>query len=324
MPRLCGGLYQGYTMNVFISGGCGQVGSHVAELLLARGDFVTVVDNFATGRPEHLSAHSNLKIIKGSIADMALLRAIFAETRFDVIVHTAAAYKDPLDWHEDAMTNSVGGANLIVLARDLGINRFIYYQTALCYGVRPMHNPITLEHFRFPNNSSYSISKTTTEEYLELAGLSYVSFRLANVVGPRNLSGPLPIFYDRLTRGKQCFVTKSRRDFVFVKDLAAVTMKAIDGAGQGSYNFSSGTDIPIIDLYNAVVKELNITPYPEPEIRELNADDAASILLDPSKTFADFGEVSFTPLEGIVKAACTYYKQFGVVGGYTHLQHAQS
>lgn len=307
-------------MNIFISGGCGQVGSHVAELLLARGDSVVVVDNFATGRPEHLKAHPNLTVIEGTIADLGLLRDIFQKQTFGCVVHTAAAYKDPDDWHEDTMTNSVGGANLIMLSKELSIKRFIYYQTALCYGTKPMHNPITLEHFRFPNNSSYSISKTTTEEYLELSGLSYVSFRLANVVGPRNLSGPLPIFFQRLTSGKKCFVTRSRRDFVFVKDLAAVTIKAIDGAGQGSYNFSSGTDVPIIDLYNAVVKELNITPYPEPDVVDLGADDAASILLDPSKTLQDFGAVNFTPLPGIVHAACGYYSEYGVVGGYTHLK----
>ena len=307
-------------MHILISGGCGQVGSHVAELLLARGDSVVVVDNFATGRPEHLEPHPKLEVITGTIADKTLMDGIFAKNSFDCIVHAAAAYKDPDDWHEDAMTNSVGGANLILLAKQYVIPRFIYYQTSLCYGTKPMHNPITLSHYRFPNNSSYSISKTTTEEYLELSGLSYVSFRLANVVGPRNLSGPLPIFFQRLHQGQRCFVTRSRRDFVFVKDLSAVTIKAIDGVGQGSYNFSSGSDVPIIDLYNAVVNELNISPYPEPEVRDLGEDDAASILLDPAKTFQDFGQIAFAKLPEIVSAACDYYKEFGVVGGYTHLK----
>lgn len=307
-------------MNVLISGGCGQVGSHVAEMLLERGDNVVVIDNFATGRPEHLKPHPRLEVIEGHIADMDLVENTIKKHGIDAIVHAAAAYKDPDDWHEDTLTNSVGGANLVMAAKKHGIKRFIYYQTALCYGTKPMHNPITLEHFRFPNNSSYSISKTTTEEYLELSGLSYVSFRLANVVGPRNLSGPLPIFFQRLTDGKKCFVTRSRRDFVFVKDLAKVTLKALDGTGQGSYNFSSGTDVPIIDLYDAVVKELELPEAPEPEIRDLGADDAASILLDPSKTFADFGRIDFTPLPEIVHAACDYYREYGVRGGYTHLK----
>ena len=181
-------------MNTLISGGCGQVGSHVAELLLARGDKVVVIDNFATGRPEHLKPHAALTIIEGHIADQKLVDAAIKTHDIETIVHAAAAYKDPEDWHEDTLTNCVGGANLILGAKKFGVARFIYYQTALCYGTKPLKNPIPLNHFRFPNNSSYSISKTTTEEYLELSGLSYVSFRLANVIGPRNLSGPLPIF----------------------------------------------------------------------------------------------------------------------------------
>lgn len=311
-------------MNIFISGGCGQVGSHVAELLLARGDSVVVVDNFATGRPEHLAPHPRLTVVEGDISDKPLVDKLVQEHAVDVIVHAAAAYKNPDDWHTDTLTNCVGGANLIMAAKAYGVKRFIYYQTALCYGTKPMQNPIPVTHFRFPNNSSYSISKTTTEEYLELSGLSYVSFRLANVVGPRNLSGPLPIFFQRLTQGKRCFVTRSRRDFVFVKDLASVSIKAIDGTGSGSYNFSSGTDIPIIDLYDAVVEELQLTPYPAPEIRDLGADDAASILLDPSRTFEDFGTITFTGLKEIVHAACEYYRKYGVVGGYTHLKITES
>ncbi len=70
------------------------------------------------------------------------------------------------------------------------------------------------------------------------------------------MSGPLPIFFKRLRDGQKCFVTKARRDFVFVKDLAQCAMKAVNGAGSGPYHFSSGSDIPIIDLYNAVVKKM--------------------------------------------------------------------
>ncbi|MFN2624445.1 MAG: hypothetical protein ABR611_16615, partial [Chthoniobacterales bacterium] len=51
----------------------------------------------------------------------------------------------------------------------------------------------------------------------------------------------------------------------------------------------------------------------------LGPDDAPSILLDPSRTFRDFGEVSFTPLDEIVTRTVAYYREFGVKGGYTHL-----
>ena len=96
------------------------------------------------------------------------------------------------------------------------VGRFIYFQTALCYGVKPLQQPIRLDHPKFPANSSYAITKTAIEDFLEISGLDYVTFRLANVVGPRNVSGPLPIFFQRLSEGKRCFATKARRDFVYV------------------------------------------------------------------------------------------------------------
>ena len=308
-------------MKAFITGGCGQVGSHIAELLLARGDEVVSIDNFATGRPEHLSEHPNLKSIEGSIADKGLIDKLIGDFRPDVIVHTAASYKDPSDWYSDTMTNCVGGANLVNAAKEFGVGRFVYFQTALCYGVKPTEQPVTLNHPINADNSSYSISKTVTEEYLRLSGIDYVTFRLANVIGPRNVSGPLPIFFDRLSQGKQCFVTKSRRDFVFVGDLARYAVKAADGQGSGTYHFSSGTDVAIIELYDAVVKAMKLNEYPEPDVRDLGPDDAESILLDPSRTFADFGDIEFTPLEETVRLGVEYYQEFGVHGGYTHLKH---
>ena len=60
-------------MKVFISGGFGQVGSHIAERHLARGDEVLSIDNLATGRPEHLPAQERLTLVEGSIADKALV-----------------------------------------------------------------------------------------------------------------------------------------------------------------------------------------------------------------------------------------------------------
>jgi UDP-glucose 4-epimerase len=308
-------------MKVFITGACGQVGSHAAEMLLERGDQVLGIDNLATGRREHLPEQERVKLVIGSIADKALVDQLIGEFRPDVIVHTAASYKDPNDWYNDTLTNCVGGANLIQAAKREKVGRFIYFQTALCYGVKPLQQPIRLDHPKNPANSSYAISKTAAEDYLEISGLDYVTFRLANVVGPRNVSGPLPIFFQRLAEGKKCFVTKARRDFVFVKDLARTVLRAADGTGHGTYHFSSGKDVAIQDLYDAVVAAMELREYPAPEVRDLGPDDAPTILLDPSRTFQDFGALQFTGIGDIVEAAVAYYRKFGVQGGYTHLRH---
>ena len=308
-------------MRVFITGGLGQVGSHVAELLLERGDEVLVIDNLETGRREHLDAHARLTVVEGTIADKAVVDGLVGDFRPDVLIHTAASYKDPDDWYGDTLTNVVGGANLVSAARANRVGRFIYFQTALCYGVCPTEQPVTLEHPIEPDNSSYAITKTTTEQFLSLSGLDHVTFRLANVIGPRNVSGPLPIFFQRLSEGKKCFVTKARRDFVYVGDLAGCAVRAADGVGRGAYHFSSGTDVPIRELYDAVVDGLQLNEYPEPEVRDLGQGDAPSILLDPSRLVADFGAIDFTPLTETVRRAVAYYRSFGVRGGYTHLKH---
>ncbi|MDB9891241.1 NAD-dependent epimerase/dehydratase family protein [Alphaproteobacteria bacterium] len=311
-------------MKAFITGGCGQVGSHVAEKLLARGDEVLSIDNFETGRREHLLSQEGLTLVEGTIADKRLIDQLVGDFKPDTIIHTAASYKDPNDWFNDTTTNSVGGSNLISAAKENNVNRFVYFQTALCYGLKPIEQPVTLNHPIEPDNSSYSISKTVTEQYLRLSGLDYVTFRLANVIGPRNVSGPLPIFFERLNQGKKCFVTKSRRDFVYAGDLARYAVKAADGMGSGAYHFSSGSDVAIIELYDAVVKAMKLNDYPEPDVRDIGVDDAESILLDPSKTFADFGDVDFTPLEETVRLGVEYYEKFGVTGGYTHLKHDEA
>ena len=309
-------------MKILVSGGCGQIGSRTTEMLLARGDEILAIDNLATGRRIHLpNSHEGLTFVEGSIADQELLEQIFSDFKPDAVVHTAASYKDPDDWYNDTLTNCVGGANLVRASLKNNISRFIYFQTALCYGVKPLEQPITLKHPKFPANSSYAISKTASEDYIEISGLDYVTFRLANVIGPRNVSGPLPIFYQRLTDGKKCFVTSARRDFVFVGDLCQAVLRAIDGTGKGAYHFSSGKDVAIKELYDAVVEAMELPDYPAPEIRELEADDAPSILLDPTRTFEDFGDLDFTPLAETARAGVNYFKEYGAFGGYTHLKH---
>lgn len=307
-------------MKILITGGLGQIGSHVAEMLLNRNDHVLVVDNLATGRKEHLGENAKLEVVIDTIADAKVVDYLFESFRPDVVVHTAASYKNPDDWHEDASTNCVGGANIVRASVDHGVDRLIYFQTSLCYGLKPLEQPITLNHPKFPASTSYAITKTANEDFLEISGLDFVTFRLANVIGPRNVAGPLPIFYQRLKDGKQCFVTKSRRDFVFVKDLAQIVLNACDGVGHGAYHFSSGSDVAIEELYNAVVKAMGFSDYPEPEIKELGDDDVVSILLDPSRTFEDFGEIEFTPIEETVSQAIAYFQEHGTLGEYTHLR----
>ena len=76
----------------------------------------------------------------------------------------------------------------------------------------------------------------------------------------------------------------------------------------------------ITELYDAVVKAMDLPSYPKADIRELGPDDVSSILLDPSRTFNDFGHIEFTPIEETVRTAIQYYREHGTLGEYTHLR----
>jgi len=308
-------------MKILITGGAGFIGSELADRLLARGDEVLVIDNYATGRRDNLTPHANLKIIEGTIANGDLVRNAFENFKPEQVVHAAASYKDPNNWSEDSHTNVLGTTNVVQASQNAGIKRLIYFQTALCYGLHPIEQPITLTHPIHPEGSSYAISKTAGEHYISLSGLDFLSFRLANAYGPRNLSGPLPTFYHRLTSGKKCFVMDTRRDFIYVSDLVDVVVKALDGKGEkGYYHISSGSDYAIKELYDATIEALGIIEKEQVEVRERNPDDVFSILLDPSRTNKDFSWKASTPLKDGVARAVDYYKKFGISETYTHLK----
>lgn len=311
-------------MKVLITGGAGFIGSHLAEQRLARGDEVLVIDNFATGRRDNLKAQPRFELVEGTIADRDLVRSAFERFRPEVVVHAAASYKDPENWAEDTATNVLGSAIVGQESKRVGARRIIYFQTALCYGLQPLEQPITLSHPIRSDGSSYAISKTAGEQYIALSGVEFLSFRLANAYGPRNLSGPLPTFFQRLSNKQKCFVMDTRRDFIYVQDLIDVVLKAIDGKGSpGYYHISSGSDYAIKQLFDETVKAMEIKLDAPVEVRPRNPDDVASILLDPSKTNREFSWKTSTPLTDGVRRAIDYYRQFGVNQTFTHLKIAK-
>ena len=100
-------------MRVLITGGAGFIGSHLSDRLLARGDEVLVIDNFATARRDNLAEHERLQLVEGTIVDLGLVSKTFSEFEPEVVAHAGASYKDPDDWTEDSATNAVGTANVV-------------------------------------------------------------------------------------------------------------------------------------------------------------------------------------------------------------------
>jgi len=307
-------------MRVLITGGAGMVGSHVAELLESRGDEVIIIDNYATGREEHLKALKTSHRFNDSIGDELLYKNLEAQfASIDVIVHTAASFANGNDWSDHINTNILGTALVTRLAQKYKC-RLIYFQTALCYGLNPTIQPVPLDYPRQPMASSYAISKTAGEFYIEQSGVDFVTFRLANIVGPRNLSGPLPIFYKRISAEEKCIISDAKRDFIDVRNLATVVLQAIDGRGIGAYHFSSGKDVQIIDLYNEVVSAMNLNFEPKFDFQENSAGGPPSILLDPARTYSDFDMPILNSIKETVTSAVDYYEKYGVSREVTHLK----
>ncbi len=137
---------------VLVTGGAGFIGSHLADRLLLSGHQVTVIDNDATGRRDNLRPHPNLTVIEGSIADPKLLHSVFAATKPEQVVH-AAVRQGTANWPDTSVRTCSG---LICRAGVGGVRRprLIYFQTALCYGLQPLEQPITLTHPLKPEGSS--------------------------------------------------------------------------------------------------------------------------------------------------------------------------
>ena len=308
-------------MRILITGGAGCLGSNLIEHWLPQGHDILVLDNFATGKREVVPSLPRLALLEGSVADGALVERAFASFKPTHVVHSAAAYKDPMDWREDAATNVAGTVNVAEAARKYNA-RILNFQTVLCYG-RPETVPIPVEHPLRPF-TSYGISKVAGEQYLAMSGLPFASLRLANVTGPRLAIGPIPTFYKRLKAGQGCFCTDAQRDFLDMSDfLAAVDLAMRDDAPTGIFNVSSGEGHSIRDVYDAVRSHLNLPPDPDVKVVPVGDDDVPAVVPDPSRTKAVLGWSAKVPFSETMRRMLSWYDVHGVTDIYSHLAPAR-
>ena len=304
-------------MKILITGGAGCLGSNLIEHWLPKGHEILVIDNFATGRREVLPPVDGLTVHEGSIADAGLVDECFERFQPEIVVHSAAAYKDPDDWAEDTATNITGTIHVANAAARAGVRRLVNFQTALCYG-RPERVPIPVDHPERPF-TSYGISKTAGERYLLSSGLPMVSLRLANVTGPRLAIGPIPTFYQRLKAGKSCFCSDTRRDFLDMEDFLSVMETVIQpDAPSGVYNISTGESRSIKEVFDAVAKYLQLTPE-EPPIVPPGEDDVPEVVLDPAVTESTLGWRASVSFEETIRRMLAWYDAHGVSAIHSHL-----
>jgi UDP-glucose 4-epimerase len=306
-------------MRLLITGGAGCLGSNLIEHYLPQGHDILVIDNFATGRPEVLPEMPGLSLIEGSVADRDLVASAFDGFQPTHVIHSAAAYKDPQDWREDAESNITGTINVVEAARRAEVKRLVNFQTALCYG-RPDTVPIPVEHPTRPF-TSYGISKTAGEAYLALSDLPWVSLRLANISGPRLAIGPIPTFYKRLKAGQGCFCTDSVRDFLDMEDFLDIMDVVLrDDAPTGLFNVSTGEGHSIKEVFDTVAGYLGITLAQPVPVVPPGPDDVPGVVLDPAHTTKVLGWRAKIGFAETIERMLRWYDAHGVSAIYSHLQ----
>lgn len=305
-------------MRILVTGGAGCLGSNLVERWLPQGHEILALDNFATGKREVLPAVEGLQVVEGSVADAAAVEKVFSGFRPEIVVHSAASYKDPADWREDAATNVGGAINVARASEQTGVKRLVNFQTALAYG-RPRSVPIPADHPVAPF-TSYGVSKAAGEQYLMMAGVPVVSLRLANITGPRLAIGPIPTFYKRLKAGQKCFCSDTVRDFLDMSDfLSLMDLVVRESAPVGVYNVSTGEGHSIKEVFDEVAAYLGVKLVEPVPVVPPGADDVPAVVLDPSLTGPAFGWKAEVGFRDTVRRQLEWYDRHGVSDVYSHL-----
>ncbi len=233
--------------NILITGGAGFIGSHLVDCLLAEGEWqVTVVDDFndfydPSIKRENVRAHcsnSRFRLIEADIRDRASLGHAFDDGEFTCIVHLAAragvrpSLKEPRLY---VKTNINGTLNLLELARQQGIEHFIFGSSSSVYGINskvpfseddPIFNPIS------PYAATKAAGELLCHSYAHLYGMRIMCLRFFTVYGARQRPDlAIHKFAKLITEGKPIPVFgdgTTRRDYTYIDDIIAGMRAAID------------------------------------------------------------------------------------------------
>ncbi len=249
-------------MKILVTGGAGFIGSHVVDAFVELGHEVVVIDNLSTGREENVNPKA--KLIKMNIEDPDVLN-VFEEEKFDVVDHHAAqmdirlSVADPIF---DATNNILGTINLLQASVKTNVKKFIFISSGgAIYGEQD-YFPADENHATRPL-SPYGITKLTGEKYLfyyaNTYNLNFISLRYANIYGPRQNpkgeAGVVAIFASKLLAGEQPIINgdgKQTRDYVYVADVVAANVKALDYEENDYVNIGTGRETDVNVLFHKI------------------------------------------------------------------------
>ena len=246
-------------MRVLVTGGAGFVGSHIVDALRARGDDVTVLDDLSTGDRTNLDPA--VRLVVADISDREQIRDGLSGEQFDAVVHAAAKTKVVESIQRPELYHRVivdGTSNALDIAQQSGAATFVNLSTGgALYGETPS---CATETTPIEAPSPYGRYKAEAERLAaSTAGLRAVTFRFANIYGPRQRTdlegGVIAIFAGCWRRGDPLTIYgdgTAERDYLYVSDAVAAVLAGLDRPVTGSYNIGTGVATSVHDLVTAL------------------------------------------------------------------------
>jgi UDP-glucose 4-epimerase len=265
---------------VLVTGGAGFIGSHIAELYLAEGWQVTVLDDLSRGHA--VNVPRGAQFVRADIRSPEA-KALVAQGRFDVLNHHAAQIDVRVSVEQpafDAGINVGGFINLLEGAGDGGVTRVVWASSGGTVYGDPEEIPTSETAPNCPI-SPYGTSKLSGEHYARmlgtLRGFEAVAMRYANVFGPRqdpkSEAGVVSIFVSRLLEGRPLTIFgdgRQTRDYVFVRDVAranllasSVPLPANTSHESRAFNIATARETSVLELAAIVGRVMGITPVIE-------------------------------------------------------------
>lgn len=226
---------------ILVTGGAGFIGSNLCESLLQNDNEVICLDNFATGKPENIQeffTNPHFKLIVGDIRNLDDCKK--AVDGIDYILQEAALGSVPRSINDPITTNQVnisGFLNMLIVARDAKVKRFVYAASSSTYG-DSTEMPKVEERIGKPL-SPYAITKYVNELYannfFELYGLETIGLRYFNVYGPKQdpngaYAAVIPLFTKLLMAHHSPVINgdgTNSRDFTYVENVVQMNHLAL-------------------------------------------------------------------------------------------------
>lgn len=246
-------------LRVVVTGGAGFLGSEVVRQLYDKNADVTILDNFSSGKIEHLQNFGNhLKIVKGDVYDKEVVSKTIKDQ--EAVIHLAALPFIPDCYYHPEQFFKVNAEGSIILMqrsiRSETVKIFVHISSSEVYG-NARYIPMDEEHPTFPH-STYAVSKLASDRAVFTMQKEHnfpaVIIRPFNSYGP-NITQPYivpEIILQLLMRKERVLLgnVENSRDFTYVTDTARGIILALikkNAIGE-TINLGSGSDVKIKDL----------------------------------------------------------------------------